>query len=65
MLARLGNVLYWLSCIVAGLIIAVYAYVTYMEPYHPDQFGMGIFVVAIAFAVWLVGRACRYILAGT
>jgi hypothetical protein len=55
MLARLGNVLCWLGCIVAGPIIAVYGFVTYMEPYHPDKFGMGLFVVAIAFAVWLVG----------
>jgi hypothetical protein len=64
MLTRLGNVLYWLGCIVAGLIIAADGYDFYME--GADHYKGGyVFIAVIAFAVWFVGRACRYVLAGT
>lgn len=63
MLARLGNVLYWLGCIVAGLIIVADGWDYYME--GTQDKGAYVFIAVIALVVWVVGRACRYVLAGT
>ena len=57
---RLGDVLYWLGyglaavCIGAGALLA--ANVQSAAPL--------IFFGVVAVAIWLVGRACRYVLAG-
>lgn len=65
MIGRLGNVLYWLGCIIAGLIaiLAVYAYI--MEG-HSKSDGLGLTVAffVAALVAWIFGWACRYILAG-
>jgi hypothetical protein len=62
MLARLGNVLYWAGCIVAGLIV-IYAGVIYSTEGYARSEGAGLLVVfaLMAFAVWPIG----YVLAGT
>jgi hypothetical protein len=65
MLARLGHLLYWLGCIFAGLTV-IYAGVIYSTEGYARSEGAGLLVVfaLMAFAVWLIGRACRYVLAG-
>jgi hypothetical protein len=57
MLARLGNALYWLGCIIAGLIV-IYAGVIYSTEGYARSEDTGLLVVfaLMAFAVWLVGR---------
>jgi uncharacterized membrane-anchored protein len=59
MLARLGNVLYWLGCGLAIVVTAVGAVIAH-------DTGLGFFVAALVIAalIWLVGRACRYVLSG-
>jgi hypothetical protein len=62
---RLGNVLYWLGCVIAFGILAIDIAEWFAEGRtHPD----GVFVffafAAIAFIAWLIGRACRYVLSG-
>jgi hypothetical protein len=69
MTARLGDVLYWIGCIVATVI---FAFTIYMEIYfwitgQQNADGMmqvELAFVAVAVGVWLVGRACRYVLGG-
>ena len=66
MLARLGNVLYWLGCIVAALLVIGGFALWFSEGrYRPDGYNVLIGFGVVAFVVWLIGRACRYVLAGT
>jgi hypothetical protein len=62
MAVRLGNVIYWASCGLAGLALIIILGIGIQEP----RLGPGPFIAApvIAFAIWLVGRAFRYVLAG-
>jgi hypothetical protein len=65
MVARIGTVLYWLGCVLAVLIIGFGA----LSVVDSDSLGMHPGVVAAvvgasSVAVWLTGRALRYILAG-
>lgn len=64
MAARLGHVLYWLGCIVAGL-FGWFAVIILSEE-HRDKYTWytAAFVLVFAVAAWLIGRACRYVLAG-
>jgi hypothetical protein len=64
MLARLGNTLYWLGCIVGALLIGLGSWVWFLRT-HPGDVGTAIILTALAIAVWLIGRACRHIFAGT
>lgn len=69
MLARLGNVLYWLGTGLAGLFLAGAAWMTWtiwVELNRPgDDSGFFAFSgAALAVICWLFGRACRYVLAG-
>jgi hypothetical protein len=59
MSARLGNVLYWASCIIAGLPL----YATWIDG-NFNNAGLVMFSAAISVVIWLIGRACRYVLAG-
>ena len=71
MAARLGHVLYWLGCIIAGL-IALFAVVgVYDISQHPQSANAELWgyltmlmLAMFAVAAWLIGRACRYVLAG-
>ncbi len=60
MIARLGNVLYWAACGAAVLLGALGAFEFFV---HKDSEAIVVFAV-LGLLVWLVGRACRYILAG-
>lgn len=61
MAARLGNVIYWGMCLLAGLatVLAV------MNAYGPTggKFMVVLFGV-IAVVLWLLGRGAQYILSG-
>jgi hypothetical protein len=67
MLARLGNVLYWLGCILAGFAV-ICAIAMVVIPSNPNDTpvssGLPIVFAVGAFMIWLIGRALRYILAG-
>jgi hypothetical protein len=56
-LARLGNVLYWLGCIVAVTLIglAVWIWVDAAQ-------GAAIVFGILGVIAWLIGRVCRYAL---
>lgn len=62
MLARLGNVLYWLGCGLAAVV-----FITFMsEAFSGTRFQYEAAIAAVGFAlvIWLIGRACRYVLNG-
>jgi hypothetical protein len=63
LLSRLGDVLYWLCCVVALL---VFAWGAWSEFGGTSADGPYLFALAsvAAFAIWIIGRACRYILSG-
>jgi hypothetical protein len=62
MAGRIGNVLYWLGCIVAGLLVLVG-----IAGYFADSSSSAIFVLGFCFVCalvsWLIGRALLYVLA--
>jgi hypothetical protein len=62
MAERLGDVLYWAGCVLAILTIAIGVFLSWGER-HTWEVGVVTFVIAVLF--WLIGRACRYVLAGT
>jgi len=65
MLARLGNVFYWLGCGIAALIFAGGVAEWFGEAqYRADGRQVIIFFAVAAFVIWLIGRALRYILSG-
>ena len=61
---KLGNVLYWLSCIVAIVIVACGIYVTATALLGPLPFLIPSqtfsATAVVAFFVWRIGRAFRY-----
>ena len=64
MLARLGNVIYWLGCILAVLFcVVMFAIADFNLP--NANVWLGVLIIAgYAFGIWLVGLAIRYILGG-
>jgi hypothetical protein len=62
MVERLGHVLYWAGCVLAILIIVIGVYLSW---YERDAWEMRVITFVVAALVWLIGRACRYLLAGT
>jgi hypothetical protein len=60
--ARLGEVLYWAACAVAGL-LALAAIAVFVAATSGDWTAT-IMLGALAALVWLFGRACLYVLAG-
>ena len=63
MAERLGDVLYVLGCVAAGAVIALWLLSAWQAP---DLRGIVVFIfmAVIAVALWLIGKACRYVLAG-
>jgi hypothetical protein len=63
MAARLGYVVYWAGTLVACLIAGLIAFAVLFGTGKGDPFlqGLGLFVAA---AIWLIGRATCYVLAG-
>jgi hypothetical protein len=64
MIARLGNVIYWLSWILGGALASFILYAaSTTDKRHPYDLDFWGFMVAAA-SIILVGRAIRYILGG-
>jgi hypothetical protein len=67
-LERLANVLYWLGCGLAGLlIIGGIIFLVLEDTPSNDPFRVWLAAAifwGLALIAWLVGRACRYILSG-
>lgn len=61
MAARLGDVLYWAFAALAALLVGLGGFLAFAEPRNAAAL-FSICAVA-AVAVWLTGRACRYVLA--
>jgi len=57
-LARLGEVLYWLGCIVAVALIGLAAWILIADA----QVGTAIVFGALGVIAWLIGRVCKYAL---
>jgi hypothetical protein len=62
MLARLGSVLYWLGCGLAALLVIFFLFLVFSPSTAEVKFSP--FLLAGALIVWLIGRACRYVLSG-
>jgi hypothetical protein len=63
MAARFGEVLYWLGVIIAALLAALAAVGFIWGTGTTEPFAE-IVALIMAGIVWLIGRACRYVLAG-
>ena len=61
MLARLGNVLYWTGCLLGILLVA--AAVAFLGTIKPAEIVL-VSAFLLGLGVWLIGWACRYVLAG-
>jgi hypothetical protein len=63
MLARLGDVLYWAG---SGIAVLCFGLATFLwvTPPNPDSRTGAVIFATVAIVVWLIGRACRYVLAG-
>ena len=64
MLARLGNVLYWTAAALSVLIVVVGIPAGLNEAPPNARWSLIAVFFVIAGVVWLLGRACRYVLAG-
>jgi hypothetical protein len=62
-LSRLGDVLYWLGCILAAIVVVWGGVFAFRGDHDDDPYLFSVVAVA-AFAVWVIGRALRYILSG-
>ena len=63
MLARLGDVLYWLGCILAAIVVVWGALFCFRADQGDDPY-LFLIVAVAAFSIWVIGRAFRYILSG-
>jgi hypothetical protein len=62
-LSRLGDILFWLACIAAALIIVWVALSCFRADRSEDPYVCALLALA-AFAIWAGGLACRYIFSG-
>lgn len=63
MAVRLGQDLYWAGCLIASLVALIAAPAIWAN-WGPTDWGFVIIAGTIAVSVWLIGRACLYVLAG-
>lgn len=64
MLARLGNLIYWLGCAAAALSVGGAGLFLMQTSENPADRFLPLFFAFTALALWLTGRAARYVLAG-
>jgi hypothetical protein len=65
MLARLGEVLYWAGSVLGGLLVlAAVAFYNYASIKPGEILLVTAFLIGFGVVLWLIGRACRYVLAG-
>jgi hypothetical protein len=63
LLARIGDVLYWLGCILAVIVVVWGGVFCFRGDSTDDPYLFSVVAVA-AFAIWVIGLACRYLLSG-
>lgn len=63
MAVRLGEILYWLGCLAAACFLAIGIWI--ITATGDNRIGFMAFVLIPVPITWVVGRACRYLLAGT
>lgn len=64
MVERLGQVLYWAGCAGAALAVVLAAAACFVGRLS-DNWPFPILLLMAGAFVWALGRACRYVLAGT
>ena len=65
MLTRLGNVLYWAGCLLGGLLVLAAVAFYNLASIKPAEIVLfSALLVGLGVVVWLIGRACRYVLGG-
>jgi hypothetical protein len=60
---RLGDVLYWAASVMSGAFLVFGGLVAILNR-GPDGHFIAAIFIGIGVVAWLVGRACRYVLAG-
>lgn len=63
MAARFGHVLYWAASLIAALMIGTAAFAVIANGVAINDAGI-LATVFYAVIIWLIGLACRYVLAG-
>lgn len=65
MVGRLGNVLYWTACAFAVAWSVTYTSIFLLDRHTPTEWISGSAIAGGgALLIWVIGRACRYVLAG-
>ena len=66
MIARLGNILYWTANGLAVLLtfLGAIGFVIALINHADEGMILAPMMIVLAIPVWLIGRACRYVLAG-
>jgi hypothetical protein len=64
MLARLGHLLYWIGCGLAVVALVAGLFVLQHGPDYDYRWVVYVASVVTAVLFWLIGRACKYFLAG-
>jgi hypothetical protein len=62
MAQRIGNVLYWIGCIAAGLTVLMAIGIYFADGMKKDTLIVTGFLCVLAVIPWAIGRACLYIL---
>ena len=65
MAERIGNIVYWFCCFVAAICFASGVSVWFLNFREgTDAYSLLAVSFMVAFLVWLIGRALRYVFAG-
>jgi hypothetical protein len=65
MLERLGNVLYWIGCLLTAIALALNLYIWASDNnLRSDAIAFFLMVVIVPLVIWAIGRAFRYVLSG-
>jgi hypothetical protein len=64
MLARLGHLGYWLGCGLAAVALVSGVFILQHGPNSDYRWVVYVASPGTAFLFWLIGRACKYFLAG-
>lgn len=64
MAARIGQALYWMGTIVAVLLVGLSIFFALLAETNNGVIGALTAFVPYAVLAWVIGRACRYFLAG-
>ena len=62
-LSRLGDILYWIGCILAAIVVVWGGVFCFRGEHGEDPYLFPVVAVA-AFSIWVIGRALRFIISG-